>query len=248
MTEHVSVADLLAAAYPLPDLTLTSVDVPPRTRCAISGQPLTRGVPVAGITTSATTEFLDQFRGGLHGYVSEAAARCYKSADPRKGNILARSLAAFAGEPGALPLIARERAVAEGRPCWSDLVRQVWPARRGQTCVLIISTDTKKRLWPRARVGALGSQTPVYYYDAPTAGNDTLYLDWPRLLACLDLVEEVYTAGYPKAAIRESLYRAGRMAQDDLVRVRPWERALAEWRGLPEFTVATLIAQKREES
>lgn len=247
MTEYVSVADLLAAAFPLPELRIPPEMVPAGTRCAISGRPLTTGIRVSDVTTGSTTEFLDQFRGGLYGYVSEAAAQCFRSADPRKGNILARSLAVFDGEPGMLPLIARERAMAEGRPCWSDLVRSVWPRWRGRRCVLIISTDTKKRLWPRARVGALGGQTPVYYYDGPTAGNSTLYVDWPRLSACLELVEEIYTAGWPKAAIRTSLYCAGSMAQGDLGRVKLWERELAEWRGRSEFIVTVLIAQRRGE-
>jgi hypothetical protein len=244
----IGVADLLAAGYPLPELEIAVTDVPPGTRCVISGQPITRGVPVSAITTDSTTEFLDHFRNGLNGYISEAAARCYKSANPRKGNILARSLAAIEGEPGLLPLIARDRARAEGRPCWSELVRDLWPRCRGKRAVLVLSTDTKKRLWPRARVGTIGSRTALYYYDAETAGNGTLWLDWPRLLICLDLVEEVYTAGYPKAAIRESLYTAGRITQSlGIGSVRQWERTIAPWRGSPEFVVATLIAQRREE-
>lgn len=124
---YLTPADLLAEGLALPALATPPQPVPERTCCAITGQPITQGYPVADMVTGATAEFLDCFRGGLAGWVSEAAGRCFKSANPRLGNPCARSHLIFAGGPAYMPLIARESAARQGRRCWSDLVREVWP-------------------------------------------------------------------------------------------------------------------------
>lgn len=250
MTKHyLTPADLLAVGFRLPSLPKLPGVVPAGTRCAITGQPIEVGYPVSDMVTDATAEFLDAFRGGdgITGWVSEAAARCFKSANPRTGNPCAKALLVFESEPAWHPMIARESARTGGRPCWSELVREIWPARRGQHVLAILTTDTKKRLWPRARVGSLGHATPVLYHDSATDESRVLLIDWAFLVWMLDLVEESYSAGYPKSAIRESLYMAGKVARESLARTGEWERRLVPWRGQPEFTVALLIAQKREE-
>jgi len=138
-------------------------------------------------------------------------------------------------------------AAVAGRPCWSDLVRAVWPERAGQRILIILTTDMKRRLWIRARVGALGSRTVLFYYDSDTAGNENLIVDWPRLIECLDVVETAYDLGFPKTALRESLYIAGKVAQTvGLGVTNNQEKAIAAWRGTNEFVVSSLIAQKRE--
>jgi len=244
MITYFTPADYLAHGLDLPLPDVTPVVVPAGTCCAITGQPITTGYAATDMVTGATAEFLDCFRGGVQGYVSVSAARCFKSADPRKGNPCARSVAAFDGWL-ANPLIARDQATAQGRPCWSDLVRELWMDRAGQQCLLILTTDTKKRLWIRARVGALGNRTPMLVYDADTSVNEVLILDWTGLLCCLADVESAYTFGFPKAAIRESLFIASKAtAAVGLRRAVDMERRLAAWRGTPEMLVATLIAQK----
>lgn len=241
-------AELLARGLRLAPLPNPPQPVPSGTCCAITGQPISAGYPVTEMVTEATAEFLDCFRGGVDGWVSEPAARCFKSADPRKGNPCARSHLVFADGTYYGPLISRQAAQEQGRPCWSDLVRQVWPARRGEQCLAILTTDTKKRLWIRARVGSLGCRTPVLCYDSGMALDQVRLLDWPALLDCLDLVEEVYTAGFPKQAIGDSLYGQTRaIEQAGLRRTGQWERVLRDWRPRPEFAVALLIAQKCEE-
>lgn len=238
-------ADLLVAAIALPPLADPPQPLPPGTRCTITGQPLTEGYPVSAVTTDATAEFLDMFRDGQSGWLSVNAARCFRSANPRAGNPLARSLAVFQAPDGTVhgwqPLIAREAAAAQERPCWRDLVRTVWPARQGQTCFLLLTTDTKKRLWPYARIGTLGARTPWYAYDAATAQQGTRWIDWPVLVQCLDAVEYVYTCGYSKDAIRTGLAPVkGRTALE----ASALERRLAGWRSRPEFPLAVLIAQR----
>jgi hypothetical protein len=246
MTAPPTAADLLAEGLRLPPLPEPPETLPPGTVCAITGQPIARGYPVAALVTEATADFLSAFPGGVHGHVAEAAARCFRSADPRKGNPCARSQLAFAGGPLYQPLINRAAAGEQGRPCWSDLVRAVWPARRGELVLAILTTNTKKRLWPQARTGALGGRTPLLLYDSATDAAGVRLLDWPALLDCLDLIEAVYSAGFAKAQIRASLYSAA-AGLADLARARAWERALAGWRERPEFDVALLIAQRAAE-
>ena len=255
--ETMTPADLLAKGLGLPGLSQPPRALVRGTTCAITGQPIETGYPVAEMVTDATAEFLDCFRGGMGGWVSESAARCFKSADPRMGNPCARSVLIFEDGAAYLPMIARQdaepelpRALKEAgstvtRPVWSDLVRAVWPSRAGQRTLAILTTDTKKRLWIRARVGALGPRTPLLYYDGKTAGNQVLLLDWPALLACLNLIEEVYELGYPKTALSTSLYSAGRITQAvGLAETRRYERQLVNWRNRPEFRPALLMAQR----
>lgn len=248
MNDYMTPADFLARGLQLAPLEIQPQPVPDGTYCSITGQPITAGYPVADMVTDATNEFLDCFRGGVGGWVSDAAARCFKNSDPRKGNVTARAVMVFEDGTYYNPLIAREQAILQVRPYWSDLVREVWPTRAGQRVLIILTTDMKRRLWIRSRVGTLGNRTPVFYYDSATAGNEAILVDWPRLIECLDTVEEVYTRGFPKTAIRECLYTVGKIVQAvGFVEARQMELRLSTWRGTPEFQVATLVAQKREE-
>lgn len=245
MNHYATPADFLAQGLNLPLPPTPPVDLPPDTHCAITGQPIERGYPVADMTTGATAEFLDCFRGGVHGYVSESAARCFKSADPRKGNPCARSVLALDDGTFHNPLIAREQATLQDRVCWSDLVRAIWPGAMGRRCMIILTTDTKKRLWIRARVGAIGNRTPVLAYDSDTSVNEVLLIDWPRLIDCLSTVEHCYGLGFPKAAIRESLFTTWKIAGNvGTITTQRLEEQLAAWRGTPEMIIAALIAQK----
>jgi hypothetical protein len=246
--QYLTPADLLAKGLNLemPD-GYEMQQLPPGTTCAITGQPITQGYPVRKMVTDATAEFLDAFRGGVDGYVSELAGRCLKNADPRKGNPTARSFFFFENGPYHSPLISRESAQKQGRACWSDLVREVWPERQGQICLVLVTTDNKKRLWIRARVGALGGKTPVMLYDAELALNEVRLIDWPKLLECLNIVEDVYTAGFGKDAIREGLFSSAKgLKENGFTMTRELENTLKSWRSAPEFLMAVLIAQKKE--
>ncbi len=242
---YLTPADLLSAGLNLPALDIPPVTVPAGMHCSITGQPIAAGYRVADMVTEATAEYLDCFRGGTEGWVSEAAARCFKAANPRKGNLVARSVLVFDGEPAHLPLIDHIEAHKQDRPCWSELVRQVWPSYAGRHCLIILTTDTKKRLWIRARVGALGPMTPALYYDGKTAGNQVLMLDWPKMIDCLDLIEVIYALGFPKAAISENLLLVYTIAvRIGITKTLAWEEELVSWRERPEFQFALLIAQK----
>ncbi len=241
-------ADLLAKGLGLGPLAMAPQPVPPGTCCAITGQPIDEGYRVADLVGESTAEFLDCFRCGIHGWVSVAAGRCFKNADPRKGNPLARPVMVFEDGTYYNPLISVTSAVAQGRPCWSRLVRDVWPERRGQPVVIILTTDMKKRLWINARVGALGRSTPVLLYDNGYCLNAVRYLSWPKLIKCLDFIEYVHTLGFPKPAIQHSLYMATKKVDEiGFGEARSLNNTLVSWRKCPEFLPALLIAQKREE-
>ena len=238
-------ADFLVRGLGLPALAAEPQVVPAGTECAITGEPIEVGYPVAEMVTSATAEFLDCFRGGVDGYVSEAAARCFKNADPKKGNPTARSFLIFEDGTAYLPLINRQAATEQGRPCWSQLVREVWPSRAGQRCLSILTTDTKKRLWIRARIGQLGERTPILVYNSESAQNAVVFVNWCVLEMSLDIVEEVYAAGFVKASIASSLFRQWKMVElNGMEAVSAWERDLGVVRGMDEFPIALLMAQR----
>lgn len=248
MTEFATPADLLAVGLALPPLPEPPTHIPGGGYCALTGQPLTHGYRVSEITSPATAEFLDHFHGDMHGWVSENAARCYKKADPREGNPTARSFLIFQDGPAYLPMLARKSAREQGRPCWSDLVRAVWPEYAGRVVLALVTTDQKKRLWPRSRVGALGPRTPVYLHDMEQAHSGIVFLNWRVVVNVLDLVEAVYTAGFGKPYIRSGLYGATRaIATVGYRQMVAWEQALIGLRPLSEFSMAVLIAQKKEE-
>lgn len=241
-----SVASLLVRGLDLPPVDKAeSVEVPAGTVCAITGQPIAQGYAIQSLASEATAEYMDTFRGQPCGWLGEDAARAFRWQRQT-------SLAAMIFGDGTCyrPLISRASAAAsDGRPCWSDLVRSIWPERQGQRLLVLLTTEMKKRLWPRARVGVLGRATALYLYDAGYNVAESRSVDWPALIECLDLVEEVYTAGFVKERIRTGLWSYYRKVEEvGFDKTRDWERALASWRARAEFLPALLIAQKREES
>jgi len=280
-------ADLLAEGLKLPLPDWSPDDVPEGSCCSITGQPIRQGYKVADITSDATGEFLDCFRGGLNGWVSVNAARCFKSSNPRQGNPCARSVIVFeddvlwnplvdqnAEDKAAQDVTKAEAKLAElqahgaapeeiakhelalgklkkrigdvsGRGCWSQLVRSIWPERKGQQCLVIFTTDTKKRLWIKARVGALGSCVPVLIYDSGSAQDVIKFVNWPRLIECLDVVEEAYSYGFAREIIRRNLFISTKIAQEvGIAKTREMEKMLSAWRRNAEFALAVLISQK----
>ncbi len=236
-----TVADILAHALALPPLDTPPVPAPDGAACALTGAPITHGHPLRPLMQKSTAVILDAVRGPLDGWVSDNAARCWRSSGP--GARLALGGLAFedgAAYQGRIAMAGRDD---PARGCWRDIVRAVWPPRRGQRMAWILTTDTKKRLWTSARAGALGEATPVLLCD----GDDlrSLTLSWPRLLAALDTVENAYCRGFGKPAIRDGLLSAWSQAQTwGLAEALAWERSLAEIRETPEFTVALLLAQR----
>lgn len=240
-----TVPDLLAETltYRLPDPPKTCPD---GTRCAITGAPIAVGYPVMELVTPATNEFLNTFRGQPHGWASESAARCFR-AHSKNGGTLSRSWFVIPDVIAASPMINRESAVEQGRPCWSDIVRSVWPEHAGKPALVILTTNTKKRLWPLARVGILGERTDVYLYDSDMNIAENRPVSWPRFIATLDAVETALEAGFSRRYVANGLL-ADPQARVDPKRARQLEQTLSPMRRILEWPMAILIARKPEEN
>jgi len=243
MADRLSVADFLVKGLDLPMLSSDPQSLPSDSFCAVSGRKITKGYTIEAIVTPTTAEFLDCFHGDPNGFVSESVARCFKAV-----RLTSRAMMLFEDGTSYYPLISRTSAAKdESRYCWSDLVRLVWPERAGECVLIILTTNMKRRLWPYARIGALGTNTPVLYYDSETHGQQVLQIHWERMLSCLDLVEDIYSQGFSKAAIRACLWTNWNIAEHiGIWQTRFYEKQLEVWRGTAEFLIAALIAQKKE--
>lgn len=214
--------DFLAAAIDLREpRDIALVDCPPGTLCRVSAKPIAQGYRVMDVVTDANTEFLDQFRGEVRGFVSAAAGRCYKSAAPRDkhrvgdrlvANPCAKSHLAVQLPSGGVeyvsPTFDPATAVANGTVTWSVAARRVWAEHRGRNAFVLVTPDFKRRLWPYARAGILGERTPVYVLNKAYNLDGQQFLDWGRLVELLGVVEPLLRLGYAKDALRGSLLSA----------------------------------------
>ena len=266
MTTLLSPAEFLARGLALPPLPPPQVP-PPGSRCALTGQPLAHGYPAGSILPSSTGDPLDVLGGGAGGWLSEEAARVlsfdsnlgsralFQEPDGRittfyprltsEKDLTPEQIKKAAEPPSAQKqkLLARDGSLP--RPLWRDLVRDVWPWRESQPCLLLLATDPKKRVWYKARVGALGEQTPLYLFDNARSEKRPLTLSWPRLVETLDFVEEIYAAGFTKRGMETFLpSETAALKKCGMARAMAWEHALAALRPSPEFLVSVIIAQK----
>ena len=235
-----NVAEMMASGMrlELPDKLKKYIEDDLDTVCAITGDKIATGISWKRVIPSSTGEYLDLMHGMTFEYMSIPAATAYKGS----WNMGSRLIF----EDGTMyhPYIASSSAAKNERTYWSELVRDVWPGRKGQNCLCIITDDFKKKIWPRATVGGLGVNTPVLLYDSGRLILQVLTVNWKRLIAVLDFVEEVYSAGFSKSSMGESLYSHYSGFSENPEQAMEWETQLQELRQLPEFSVALLIAQK----
>lgn len=249
-----TVADFLVFGMGLPPLDSLPTDV--TAHCALTGISIEAGYPAMDVVPAAAGEFLDLLPGEIGGYFSENTARALKGT----WNLGSRVI--FEDGTHYHPLIARDSKQPE-RPCWSGLVRRLWPARRGENVLMILTTDVKKRVWHRARIGALGETTSIFIYDVAdqvvatpqgtmviryaSALSSVQIISWPILLETLDLIEAIYALGFMKSSIQCSLLRQWKLAQEigigEAIRL---DKQLRPLREKPEFAMAVIIAQKKE--
>jgi hypothetical protein len=234
-----TVSDFLVGTMNLPELKTKPQKLNGVHRCALSGASIEVGYPVGEIITGATGDTLGLMNGNVaNGYLSVPTARCFKGIRNVGG------IVAFEDGTFYKPLISRDSAEKDvARPCWSGLVREIWPVRQGQRLVCILSTDVKKRTWPRAFVTTLGETTRVYLYDSSRFLKENAFINWPEMLDVLDFVEAVYTAGFSKPDIETSLTGNHHLFLE-LEQAAKWEAQLNALRGTPEFRFCSIIAQK----
>lgn len=235
-----TVPDFLVRGMGLPPLDTPPERIDDIVYDAITGVGIADGYRVRDIVPKAAGEFLDLLRGNVDGWISEATARAFRGTW-NLGNRLI-----FEDGTHYYPLINLKSAREQNRPCWSELVRKVWD-RCGERLLAILTTDFKKRLWPQARIGILGSATAVYLHDANLDISASVWIDWAKMLFVLDLVEDIYRAGFSKSGIVKGILSEYQTAQTVGVQAAlNWERRLQTIRGCHEFTMAIIIAQKGE--
>lgn len=229
-------------------MRLGALDAPPQACeavCSMTGLWITSGYPTRNALSTATGEFLDLLPCGDTGWVSENVARALK------GMWNAGSVVVFEDGTYYHPLLSGKSAAKQGRSCWSGLVRELWPTRQGQRCVLILADDYKKRVWPRAEIGTLGAHTAIYVHARDVSG--VVYVDWEQLITMLDEVERIARtcqAALGKTwrmatyrGISESMYEMALVRALGLAQVAQIETRLRDLRSAPEFIVTKTIFQ-----
>lgn len=260
-----SPAEFLFRGLGLPPPESPPVAVPTGTTCPLTGLPLSEGWPIQSVIPSSTGEWLDLLRGDVHGFFSDAAAACIQNdwnlgsraifrrpdgtfeahypllARPKPGAVIELVDEATA-DPKRLKTLRRD---GQGvRPCWSDLLRTL-PEREGWQCLLLIATDPKKRVWNRARVGTVGERTPFFLFDSSRNLLTHVHAPLGPLLTGLELVEQIYSAGFTKRAIETGLLSETRaIASVGHPLALAWEVELVPLRREPWFPVLTICAQK----
>lgn len=208
--------------------------------CAISGERIRVGVPIAKLVTGATNQPHEIFRVANTQHVSIEAARLFKNMrGGGSGGMVGNLIATPSG--GAKPMVSRDSATKANRRCWMDIVNEIEP---GTPTVAVFSTDTKRRLWLLAELSIVGHNWRVFLHEGDTSRN--LTVDIYRLRKCLALLEQIYIIGFSKIAMRDSLYdlaamRKAGISYSDVARL---ESDLDQWRGTDEFLLALFVVQK----
>lgn len=221
-------------------MNIPPLDIQPQavsTNCAITGEPLEMGYPIESIVPDSAGEFLDLLSGNNQSFLSDNAARCFKGTWNMGAWIF------FEDGTGQHPLIARDAALKQNRPCWSNLVRDVARNRSNQQVVCILTTDFKKRLWPRAKIGIIGESTLVYIHDSDLNISDVVCINWLEMIETLNFIESLLNAGYSKPSVFNSLLNH-EVASKNLKTAIQHEKRLMAIRQTNEFKFAYLIAQK----
>jgi hypothetical protein len=128
------------------------------------------------------------------------------------------------------------------RPAWNHLLRTL---AVGTECVSVITTNTKRRLWPRAVVSRYNDYWRPLFVEGHVDRLLTIRRD--DMLDCLDLVETVYRLGFSKESISTSLFSTNAykvILSVGLAKTNELESALTTWRMTDAFPVSVFVAQK----
>jgi hypothetical protein len=109
----------------------------------------------------------------------------------------------------------------------------------------ILTTDYKKRVWTRSRVGVLSEFTPVYLHDPEQNCSGVVVINWRVMLNRLVLIEHLLDVGFKKPVIQRSLLVDLKTAQRvGLKQVIDWENLLVGMRPQAEYQFAYIISQR----
>lgn len=226
-------------------MNLNPVDIQPKifdkpTFCAMDGIEIKQGYPIDKVVPASVGEYIEMLNGEITGYLSEDVARAFK------GTWNMGSWLIFESGEAYHPLISRTEAEKQGRPCWSDLVRSL-SKKKGEKILLILTTDVKKRVWTRARIGVLGGSTIAYLHDPEQNISNNLIINWENMIEVLEEIESILTLGYNKITLSRSLLSdlktSTKIGLKDAITL---EKKLSVIRSTPEFKFAYVISQKKE--
>lgn len=142
---------------------------------------------------------------------------------------------------GYKPVVS-DASATEDRPTWRQLIRTL---PDGVQTVAIVTSNTKRRLWPRAVVSTWGEHWQPLFVDGDV--DRLLTVNVYKLRECLDIIEQVYNLGFSKQAIASGLIDSSQMKAIKTIGlpvVAEFERTLILWRDTDEFLIALFVAQK----
>lgn len=202
------------------------------TVCAFSGAPLVAGTDATrlkAIIKPATADLADTFKYQSE-FVSVNVAKCFTENRLLRGNL-------YISENGIIaPMVSLKSAREKGRPTWCDVFFDMLEP----PCILILTDESKRRLWPNARVTTSGTWLQIFLNEGDICYN--LYVDKEKTLGAMKTVIACLKHGFTKQAIRTSLYsQSKKIIETGLERTRALEVRCATFRGTPEFRIATFI-------
>lgn len=148
--------------------------------------------------------------------------------------------------PGSIlfPIISANEAVTDAaRPTWATALRRLDPTLPR---VMVLTSDFKKRIWPRARVSQ-GDRLDILLHETGRGISNIVACSLERLLATLTIVEQIYALGFSKTSIEQGLFSVPKQVQKvGFTQTLEFEYQLQELRKTPELLPASIIAPMPE--
>ena len=216
------------------------------TICALTGEEIKIGYPAKVAITNATSEVAETFRYPSN-HISVQVAELFRAQKVLRGNLICYE--------GQLlnPLVSKESATAQLRPCWRDLIYSI-PI--GTQCLCVFSDESKRRCWHKAMVSTYGKNWRPFMngsvvksskFKSPELSR-SLEIHVDLLKKCLSLVESTLAFGFSKIGIyRGILNESNKAAKIGLNIALKIEKQLGEWRDTDEFQLSLFIAQIRKD-
>lgn len=230
---------LLCEGFSPAQLANPPQQVPVGTRCAMGGHLIEDGYLTRHLVTGATSQPHEIFEVPSD-WCSVEAARLFKSMRGEAamlGNIFA--------EPGkgVKPMVSRDSATANRRPCWHDLITGLAPVTE---CVAVFTEESKRRFWIDAPLSITGKDWRPYLHWRNV--SRVLSVDLLTLQETLVVVSDVYSRGFSKPAILSSLCENHNLViQFGFREVARLDHQLSSLRGSDELLLATFIVQKNSQ-
>lgn len=215
--------------------------------CAMTGHRITFGYPVENVISPATAEVSDTFPYPSD-FVSVEAAELFRAQMLVRGNLL------FLENKLLQPMVRLKSAREQDRDCWRDLI---FSLQIGTPCVTIITDESKRRLWHKAKLSVFGEYWQPFFNGSVVRTGKTfktppmcrsLSIKVFELRDCLKRVEMIQAQGFSKRGIYEGILQESNTV--DKVGLREAlenEKVLSKWRGTDAFGLALFLAQGGKE-